>query len=52
MNEYKDSIKDNPLCNPYNTPFNAVPYDRITLSHFVPALNEAIRIESETIDNI
>ena len=52
MNEYKDSIKDNPLCNPYNTPFNAVPYDRITLSHFVPAMKEAIRIESETIDNI
>lgn len=48
----KEILKDNPLCAPYGTPFDAVPYDRITLSHFVPAVKEAIRIESEAIDNI
>lgn len=45
-------IKDNPFCSEYNTPFNAIPYDRITLEHFIPAVKEGIRREQENIDNI
>lgn len=46
------NIADNPFCNEYNTPFNAIPYDRITLEHFIPAIKEGIRREQESIDNI
>lgn len=48
----KESINKNPLCIPYETPFNAVPYDRITLSHFVPAIKEGIRREEHEIEEI
>lgn len=48
----KELIKDNPLCAPYETPFDAVPYDRITLAHFIPAVKEGIRREEEEIEEI
>lgn len=48
----KEQLRDNPLCNPYNTPFDAVPYDRIELHHFLPAVTEGIRRETEAIDKI
>lgn len=46
------NIADNPFCNKYNTPFDAIPYDRITLEHFIPAVKEGIRREQESIDKI
>ena len=39
----------NPLLAPYGTPFGAIPYDRISLDDFVPAVKEAIRREEESI---
>ena len=42
----------NPLLAPYDTPFGAIPYDRITLEHFVPAIKEAIENEKKAIDAI
>ena len=45
-------IKSNPLLAPYDTPFGAIPYDRITLGHFVPAIKEAIKKEQEAIEAI
>lgn len=45
-------MKDNPFCKPYGTPFDAFPFDHITLEHFVPAVKEGIRREEENIDNI
>ena len=45
-------IKENPFTLPYETPFGAIPYDRITLDDFIPALKEGIRRENDTIENI
>ena len=42
----------NPLIAPYDTPFGAIPYDRITLDHFVPAVKEAIKNEKNAINAI
>ena len=42
----------NPLLAPYDTPFGAIPYDRITLEHFVPAIKESIENEKKAIDAI
>lgn len=47
-----NNITNNPFFMPYGTPFDAIPYDRITLEHFVPAVKEAIRIEQQAIENI
>lgn len=44
--------EENPFCTPYNTPFEAIPYDKINLTHFVPALKEGIRREEESINEI
>ncbi len=45
-------MNNNPLCMPYGTPFNSVPFDRITLEHFIPAVQEGIKREKESIDDI
>ncbi len=42
----------NPLLASYETPFSAIPYDRITLEHFVPAVKECIVKENEVIEEI
>ena len=51
MNETIDTTS-NPLLAPYATPFGATPYNKITLEHFVPAVEEAIRREEEIIGQI
>lgn len=43
---------ENPLLAPYGTPFGAIPYNRITLEHYVPAVKEAIKREDEAIEAI
>lgn len=40
---------NNPFFAPYGTPYGAIPYDRITLDHFIPAVKEGIRREEEAI---
>lgn len=47
-----DNIAKNPFLLPYNTPFNAIPYNRITLEHFIPAVEEYIKREDEAIQRI
>ena len=46
------NIRTNPFLTPYNTPFGAIPYDRITLEDYIPAVKEAIRKEKEVIEAI
>lgn len=47
-----ETIAENPFLAPYGTPFSAIPFDKITLEHFVPAIKEAIREEDEAIGRI
>ena len=42
----------NPLLTPFGTPYGAVPYDRITLDHYVPAVADCIKKEESVIENI
>lgn len=44
--------QDNPLLNPYETPFNVPPFDRIKTEHFLPAFKEAIRQQEIEIEKI
>ena len=41
--------ENNPLLEPYSTPYGAIPYDRITLGHYIPAIKEGIKQEEEII---
>jgi peptidyl-dipeptidase Dcp len=50
MNQEKQRI--NPLFEPYCTPHETVPFDRITLEDFEEAFMEGIRREDEQIENI
>jgi peptidyl-dipeptidase Dcp len=43
---------NNPLLSPWNTPFQTVPFSQIRNEHFLPAMEEAIRLTQEEIDNI
>ena len=45
----KEITAENPFFAPYGTPFDAIPYDRIMLEHFIPAVKEGIRREEEAI---
>ena len=46
------TIENNPLLAPYDTPFGAIPYNLITLEHYIPAVKEAITHEEKTVENI
>lgn len=52
MDQHNNNITVNPFLAPYDTPFNAIPYDRIKLEHFIPAVKEAIASEKECIESI
>lgn len=46
--------QNNPLLETYQTPFNAVPFDKVKTEHFLPALEDAMakgRLEIEAITN-
>jgi peptidyl-dipeptidase Dcp len=43
---------DNPFFSEYDTPFGAPPFDKIKDDHFIPAYEEAIRINKAEIDAI
>jgi peptidyl-dipeptidase Dcp len=43
---------DNPFFQPYGTPFNVPPFDRIKNEHFLPAIEEGIRREQAEVDAI
>ncbi|NVK03623.1 MAG: M3 family metallopeptidase [Flavobacteriia bacterium] len=42
----------NPAIPPYNTPFETVPFDKIKVEDFEPAVDEAIRLANERIEEI
>ncbi len=43
---------ENPFLQPYHTPHATVPFDRITLADYEPAIREGMRREDEEIDAI
>jgi peptidyl-dipeptidase Dcp len=43
---------DNPLLNPYRTPFDTPPFDRIQLAHYLPAIQAGIERQQGEIDAI
>ncbi len=42
----------NPLLAPFDTPFNTIPFDKIKVEHFIPALQEAIEQGKKEIQQI
>ncbi len=42
----------NPLLEKFATPFETVPFGKITIEHYLPALTEAIKIAKQNIDSI
>lgn len=47
-----EEIHKNPFFEPYNTPHDTVPFDRIQLSDYEPAFMEGIKRDDEEIDKI
>lgn len=43
---------DNPFFSPYRTPFDTPPFDRIRIGHYLPAVQEGIRLQKAEIDAI
>jgi peptidyl-dipeptidase Dcp len=43
---------NNPFLQPYNTPFDAVPFDKIKLEHYMPAFEEAMKQGKADIEAI
>ena len=50
--DYNKTSEANPLLEEYGTLYDAIPYDRITLGHYIPAVKEAIRREECIIEEI
>lgn len=48
-----DNFSDeNPLLQPFNTPYQAIPFDKIRLEHYLPAFNAAIQLHNDEINGI
>jgi len=47
-----ENSANNPLLQPFNTPFGAIPFDKIRLEHYRPAFQEAIREHDTEIEQI
>ena len=47
-----DILAQNPFLQPFGTPHDTVPFDRIRTEHFEPALREGIRRQLAEIDAI
>lgn len=43
---------ENPFLQPYNTPHGTVPFDKISLVHYEPAIREGMNQEDEEINAI
>ena len=46
------STPHSPLLDPTDTPHGAIPFDRIELQHFIPALDRAITEANELLDSV
>ncbi len=44
--------QENPLLTEFKTPFNSPPFDKISNEHFLPAMEEAIRLHKAEIEDI
>ena len=42
----------NPFLEKYNTPYESVPFEKISVDDYLPAVKEGIRLELEEIDKI
>ena len=45
-------MENNPFLQKYDTPFEAIPFDKIELSHIIPAIKHGIAVEQQQIDAI
>lgn len=45
-------MENNPFLKQYDTPFEAIPFDKIELSHILPAIKHGIAVELSEIDAI
>ncbi len=36
-------MSSNPFLSKFNTPFNTIPFDKITVEHYLPAFEEGIK---------
>ena len=52
MNTEQEPVRKNPFFEPYNTPHDTPPFDRIRLEDFEEAFMEGIRRDNEQIDRI
>lgn len=56
LSHYKENKKklfmENPFLQPYNTPHGTVPFNKIALAHYEPAIREGINQEDEEINAI
>lgn len=52
MCDNKDNIRKNPFFEPYNTPHDTVPFDKILMSDYEEAFMEGIRRDDEEINKI
>jgi peptidyl-dipeptidase Dcp len=48
----QQTMTDNPLLQPFNTPHATPPYDKIKVEHFMPAITEGMAIGRRDIDAI
>ena len=48
----KDNKGDNPFFKEYNTPFGVPPFDKIKTEHYMPALKEGMKIQTQEIKAI
>lgn len=42
----------NPVLSKFNTPFNTIPFDQITVEHYMPAIEEGIKLGLAEVDVI
>jgi peptidyl-dipeptidase Dcp len=42
----------NPLLKKFNTPFNTIPFEEIKIEHYAPAIEKAIELGKQDIENI
>ncbi len=46
------TAEENPFLNPYNTPFDVPPFDKIKVAHYVPAFKKGMEQQQKEIEEI
>ena len=47
-----EKTMNNPFLEPFNTPFDAIPFDKIELEHYKPAIEIAIEEGKQEIESM